>query len=109
MKQIINKLLSIFRKGEPETPSEPEAPKYPEHEKLRSLSRERDGAQMLYDYLGAEGLVIAGEHTDTIHCDLYEAFRTPQDLIGGALGIDSYKLEEEKMFMLEELRSTHKE
>jgi hypothetical protein len=76
---------------------------YPQHEKLKSLARERDGAQLMLEALNEQGYVIAKWSDDDDDDRLYPVYESPDALIGKALGIDWKAFSAEKDAMYQEL------
>lgn len=77
---------------------------YPLHDEMKEREKERDGMQDFYDWLGANGFYIC-EYDD--NDQLWPTRKSPEELIGGAMGIDPAALEKEKQKMLDDIRKLY--
>lgn len=74
---------------------------YPLHEEMKEREQERNGMQDFYDWLHDNGFYICEYDQND---KLWPTRKTPQQLIGGAMGIDPDALEKEKEAMLAAIR-----
>lgn len=81
-----------------------EEPQYPLHTKLKAHKLERRGMQRMLDWLQANGYSICESSGSEVH-PYWPTGKRPDELIGGAIGVDPMGLEEEKQQMLDLIRA----
>ena len=75
--------------------------RWSEHTKLGLISAQRDGAQMLYDWIQDQGFSICeiGQRDE-----YWPVTRSPSSILAAVFNIDEKALEAEKVQMLQDLR-----